>query len=100
MRYKERSVGFIGFYLGAQEVEASAVSAQVDEGVRRAEETQLVGIAASGGTVHLDNEKQSRGMLIYQMIAWFVSPRACDIKPTISCALEKGCTGGCTSKCL
>ena len=39
MRYKKRSVGFIGFYLGAQEVEASAVSAQVDEGVRSAEET-------------------------------------------------------------
>ena len=41
-------------YLGAQEVEVSPVSAQVDEGVRSTEETQLVSITVGRGTVHLN----------------------------------------------
>ena len=40
-------------YLGAQEIEASPVSAQVDEGVTRTEETELVSISTSSRTVHL-----------------------------------------------
>lgn len=33
-------------YLGAQEIQAPAVSAQVDEGAARAQQAQLVGITA------------------------------------------------------
>ena len=53
-RAKNNNMCFDGSsLLGAQEIEASPVSAQVDEGVTRTEETELVSISTSSRTVHL-----------------------------------------------
>ena len=43
-------------HLGSKEVQAPIVSAQVDEGVARAQQAQLVGVATDRGTVHLQQQ--------------------------------------------
>lgn len=45
-------------YLGAQEVEASSVGAQVDVRIVRAQQAKFVGVAPGRGTVHLSRNKQ------------------------------------------
>ena len=53
-RANKNSCGSTGVvYLRAQEIQASPVSAQVDEGVARTEETELVCISTGRRTVHL-----------------------------------------------
>ena len=75
-------------YLGAQEVQASTVSAQVDDGVGRTNEAQLIRITAGGNTVHLNTKGTGGGVgqrggggglrqCAYRRFGWFVSPRRC-----------------------
>ena len=56
-------------YLGAHEVEASAVRAQVDECGIRAKKTELISIATRRGTMHLNTHEGVGDKEIYVNIS-------------------------------